>query len=198
MPPEVLERLFEPFFTTKGHAGTGLGLAVVHGIVRDHGGAIVVTSELGQGTLFRVYLPVASAESAEVVAGGADSAPRGRGERIMYVDDEEAVVLAVERILERLGYVCTGFVDPEAALAAFRASPQVFDVVITDGAMPHMTGFQLARDLRALRPDLPLGLVSAYQDGTGSADAGIDVRIPKPPTLGELGRALRKLLAGRT
>lgn len=114
-------RVSEPFFTTKGQAGTGLGLCVVHGIVHDHGGSITVESEPGAGASI-VYLPAAPGEAGERVAGSA-SVPAGRGERVMCVDDEPALVHAMQRVLERLGYACVGFSDATAALSAFRAEP---------------------------------------------------------------------------
>jgi signal transduction histidine kinase len=193
--PDLLERVFEPFFTTKGVKGTGLGLAVVHGIVREHGGAVTVKSELGVGTTFELYLPVADTAAKQAPADE-DAAPTGRGERIMYVDDEPAVVLAAERLLQRLGYACIGFTDSRAALRAFAADPAAFDAVITDGAMPGMTGRQLAGALRAIRPDVRVALASAYGEMIDDAnDAGFALRIAKPPGVSELARALRTLLA---
>ena len=194
MSHEVLDRLFEPFFTTKGYHGTGLGLSVVHGIVREHRGAITVRSEIGRGSSFTIYLP--AAEHAQDPQLAPESALQsGHGERIMYVDDEPSIVLVVTRLLERLGYVCVGFTDARAALQAFKADPRAYDAVITDGAMPVLTGPQMAAQMRALRPDLPIALASAHSDDPGLGDrAGIAVRIAKPPSVGELARALRTML----
>jgi signal transduction histidine kinase len=194
MSPEVLERIFEPFFTTKGRKGTGLGLSVVHGIVRDHQGAIAVSSELGVGTSFSIYLPEAET-SAELTKSEPNAPPRGHGERILCVDDEEALVLVMERVLGRLGYACTGFTEASSALHAFRADPRAFDLVITDGAMPHTTGLQFARELRAIRPDVPIVLSSAHAETSeAAAELGIALRIAKPARVAELARALRTAL----
>jgi len=163
MSPEVLVRLFEPFFTTKGHAGTGLGLSVVHGIVREHDGVIPVAGDLGQGTTFRIYLPQASTV-ADPVSPPAGAPARGRGERVMIVDDEESILLVLQRILDRLGYECTCFTDAAAALQAFRTSPRAFEAVLTDGAMPSTTGVQLARELRAIRGDIRVAVVSGSHE----------------------------------
>ena len=196
IPPEIRDRLFEPFFTTKGVESTGLGLAVVHGIVRDHGGAITVSSEVGRGSAFCVYLP--AAPGAE--AGEAPAAPalvRGGGERVMYVDDEEALVFVMTRLLRRLGYEPLAFSDPAAALHAFRLSPGDVDAVIADLAMPGMSGAELLRALREIRPGLPVALASGHvpEDGAALAALGdLPVRIRKPATLEEIARTLEELL----
>ena len=143
MIPEVMERIFEPFFTTKAPGeGTGMGLALVHGIVTNHGGTVLVASVVGQGTTFTVYLPC-SADLGQDHASQEGSLPYGAptgAERVLLVDDEATLVHLGEAILQRLGYevvVCTSSTE---ALEVFRAAPQGFDLVITDQTMPHMTG----------------------------------------------------------
>jgi len=156
MDAKTMERIFDPFFTTKGHTeGTGLGLSVVHGIVRNHGGAITVSSKPGAGTSFEVFLPrlehVWKDEAVEAVA----SSPTG-SERILFVDDEEDVVFAGRKMLERLGYQVVVARDGLEALTIFAAGPDNFDLVITDQTMPNLTGADLARELIAIRPNIPV------------------------------------------
>ena len=195
MSREILDRLFEPFFTTKGHAGTGLGLSVVHGIVHDHGGAIVVESELGRGTAFRIYLPATTSAVMEA-RPEATLAILGSGQHVMYVDDEEALVFLMTRVLRRLSYRCTGYSDPDAALQAFRSDPHGFDAVITDMSMPGMTGLELASALAHIRPGIPVALASGYTPSEldTTADGSIIVRITKPTSMEDVGRALREML----
>jgi signal transduction histidine kinase len=162
IPPDVLDRMFDPFFTTRGAAeGTGLGLSLVHGIVADLGGAIDVRTTVGRGTTFTIWLPTAGeavARSAEVAA----ELPRGNGQTVMIADDEKPLVALAEEILAELGYEPVGFNSSPAALQAFREAPQRFDIVLTDETMPELTGTDLARQIRLLRPDIPIVLMSGY------------------------------------
>ena len=166
IPPQVLERMFDPFFTTKGVGqGTGLGLSLVHGIVADLGGAIEVRTTVGRGTTFTIWLPIsgeATVPSAEV----ARDLPRGHGQTVMIVDDEKPLVALAEEMLAELGYEPIGFSSSVAALEAFRAAPQRYDVVLTDETMPELVGIDLAREIRVLRPELPIVLMSGYSGGT--------------------------------
>ena len=192
--PEVVDRIFDPFFTTKGHEGTGLGLAVVDGIVRDHQGAITVESAVGRGTTFRLYFPEAGPTAGAVAATGKVSV-KGAGQHVMYVDDEEALVLVMTRLLESLGYRCTGFVDPHDALQAFRVDPHAFDAVIADLSMSSMSGLDLARALVGIRADVPVAIISGYTADPGARSAhGVRARIHKPATMSELSSALADLL----
>ena len=150
--PAVFDRIFDPFFTTKGVGeGTGLGLSLVHGIVTDLGGAIDVNTKLGEGTTFEIWLPVAGEIALPAIEADRNAA-RGNGEIIMIVDDERPLVALAEEITAQMGYEPVGFDSSRAALEAFRANPDGFDAVLTDEAMPELTGTELARELRKLRP----------------------------------------------
>jgi PAS domain S-box-containing protein len=196
MDADTMQRIFDPFFTTKPVGqGTGLGLSVAHGIMKAHDGAITVYSQPDKGTTFRLYFPAAGAQPATT-----SSPPRkleaGNGERVLYIDDDEAIVQLSTRILERLGYRVDGFTRPEDALAIFNERPHEFDVAVTDLSMPRMSGFELARELRKLRPDLPVLLTSGYvrpEDRVVARELGIHDFILKPNTVEELGHSLDKV-----
>ena len=160
--PEVLERMFDPFFTTKRVGdGAGLGLALVHGIIADSGGIIDVATQVGVGTTFRVWLPTAG-EMPTLLAEPKSELPRGNGETVMIVDDEGSLVALAEKTLAELGYEPVGFDSSLTALRAFRADPNRFDLVLTDETMPDLTGTELAREIRQLRPDILIILMSGY------------------------------------
>jgi predicted ATPase/signal transduction histidine kinase/ActR/RegA family two-component response regulator len=162
IPPAVLERMFDPFFTTKRVGdGTGLGLALVHGIVAELGGVIDVATQIGVGTTFTIWLPVTSL-TPRLPAQPAGELPRGNGETVMIVDDERALVALAEETLAALGYEPVGFDSSLAALQAFRAQPKRFDLVLTDETMPDLTGTELAREIRRLRPEISIILMSGY------------------------------------
>ena len=194
MTADVRARIFEPFFTTKGDGqGSGLGLAVVHGIVEEHHGLITVASRPGAGTTIDVYLGAATADVA--AASPAPITIRGPGAMVIYVDDEPLIVHAVVSALELLGHRARGFTRASAALAAIRAEPSAVDVVITDLSMPEMSGVELAHTITALGVDLPIVLVSGYapQADEELTRAGIRHWLPKPfdiATLSELVRSL--------
>jgi PAS domain S-box-containing protein len=196
MDKRTVERIFDPFFTTKpAGQGTGLGLSVVHGIMRGHQGAITVYSQPRKGTSFHLYFPaVQSAVSVEPAQTGA--ADRVRGEHVLYVDDETTLVHLATRTLGRLGYRVTGHDDPQQALTEFTAHPQDFDAVVTDLSMPGMSGFELARALLAVRPDIPLVMTSGYvrpQDEETARSIGVRAVILKPSTVEELGVVLDEM-----
>jgi NO-binding membrane sensor protein with MHYT domain/nitrogen-specific signal transduction histidine kinase/ActR/RegA family two-component response regulator len=162
IPPAVLKRMFDPFFTTKRVGdGTGLGLALVHGIVADFGGVIDVATLLGVGSSFTIWLPAAGPVP-RLLAEPAGELPRGNGETIMIVDDERALVALAEETLAGLGYEPVGFDSSVAALQAFRADPNRFDLVLTDETMPDLTGTELAGKMRQLRPEISIILMSGY------------------------------------
>ena len=199
MDRSVMERIFDPFFTTKEPGeGTGMGLAVVHGIVKSHGGAITVHNDPGEGTTFHVYLPRLESPTEPEEALTAEPAPRGK-ERILFVDDEEQLVRMGQRMLERLGYSVTARTSSVEALEAFRAQPEKFDLVITDQTMPNMTGVELARELMRIRPDIPVILITGFSEAVTLEKAGrMDIReyIMKPVLLRDLGKAIRRVLDG--
>jgi PAS domain S-box-containing protein len=162
IPPQVLQRMFDPFFTTKGVGeGTGLGLSLVHGIVADLGGAIDVRTTIGHGTTFTIWLPIAG-EATAPLPEVATNLPRGHGQTVMIVDDEKPLVALAEEILAELGYEPVGFSSSLVALEAFRLAPQRYDIVLTDETMPELVGTDLARELRLLRPAIPVVLMSGY------------------------------------
>jgi len=162
IPPAVLERMFDPFFTTKRVGdGTGLGLALVHGIVADLGGVIDVATQVGVGTTFTIWLPT-TGKRPRLLEEPAGELPRGNGETVMIVDDEPVLVALAEETLAELGYEPVGFDSSLAALQAFHAEPKRFDLVLTDETMPDLTGTELAREMRQLRPDISIILMSGY------------------------------------
>lgn len=192
MTPEVARRAFEPFFTTKpAGSGTGLGLSVVHGIVRDHGGALEVTTAVGAGTTIAVYLPLAPARPPTAAA-----AP-GRGERVVVVDDNAAITDLTVRQLADLGYRPTGFTDPTAAAAAVAADPAGVDVLLTDLRMQKLSGLALAAAVRGRRPGLPVVLASGSGELGGAAPPGA-VLLAKPFTREQLAAALARALGRGT
>ncbi|MBI4800876.1 MAG: response regulator [Desulfarculus sp.] len=196
MAPEVQQRIFEPFFTTKGVGqGTGLGLSVVHGIIKNHGGAISVQSQPGQGTTFRVFLPRVEAEE-ERPAPEPAPVPRGTG-TVLLVDDDAALADLGRIMMERLGYTVQAFTSSPEALAAFRFQPQVFDLVVSDNIMPQMTGTQLIGEIKAIRPDLPVALCTGnneYIPRESLHSLGISRLIMKPLSYRVLAEHLSDLL----
>ncbi|HYJ42168.1 MAG TPA: PAS domain S-box protein, partial [Steroidobacteraceae bacterium] len=177
IPPEIADRIFDPFFTTKDvGTGTGLGLSLVHGIVTELGGAIDVASTPGAGSTFTIYLPRCGDAAESVDAREADL-PRGRGQRVLIVDDEEPLVQLASRTLEELGYAPVGFTSSSAALAALRAGPQHFDALITDERMPEMSGSELIREVRGMCGPMPIVLMSGY---LGTALGEADEVLQKP------------------
>ena len=200
MTPETMERVFEPFFTTKGPGGSGLGLSVVHGIVQDHRGAITVESELGKGSTFAVYFPAAESQRAvSVPVAPHGNGRRGKGERIMYVDDDEALLSVMERTLGVCGYRCQSFSDPVVAVTEFSANPDAWDAVITDLAMPAMSGLDLAEHLRSIRPDVRIALTTGHiHDIERVSQVGISVRLQKPYSIDTVGAAMYELLGQPT
>lgn len=197
MPPATLRRIFEPFFTTKPHGeGTGLGLAVVHGIMDSHEGAIEVYSQPGEGTVFHLYFPAHTGEVA-LAAPEENSVPRGRGERILIVDDEEMLVKLGRKALTGLGYQTEGTTEPEVAVALIQSDPDRFALVITDQTMPKMTGLDLAARLLQIRPALPIILSTGYsQTLTTAAVEAVGIRqlLLKPFSIQTLGNAVHAAL----
>jgi nitrogen-specific signal transduction histidine kinase/ActR/RegA family two-component response regulator len=194
MDQATLARVFDPFFTTKAPGeGTGLGLSVVHGIMKTHGGAITTASEPGLGTTFQLYFPVATPDSEAVALEGA--AAEGGGARVLYIDDEEAVIALGTEMLQGLSYRVTSCTTPAEAIEIFRVRPRDFDAVVTDLAMPGMSGLELTRELRAIRPDVPVVLCTGYiadDDARAAQSLGIRDIVLKPYTAPDLGQALSR------
>jgi CheY-like chemotaxis protein len=196
MNKEVMERAFDPFFTTKNPGeGSGMGLAVVHGIVRDQGGAITVHSEPGKGSAFSVFLPRISGEESGPAAEAAYP-ETGHG-RILLVDDEQVQVETVKNVLERLGYTVTTATLGQEALGLFQRDPEAYDLVITDQTMPHMTGLELAKNILRIRPGLPIVLTTGFSeivDADAARAAGIRRFQMKPFSLREMAETVRSAL----
>jgi PAS domain S-box-containing protein len=162
IPAQVLERMFDPFFTTKSAGkGTGLGLSLVHGIVADLGGGIDVSTVVGCGTTFTIWLPC-TGEAAAATTELATRLPHGNGQRILIIDNEKSLVALAEEILAELGYEPIGFSSSVDALQEFRETPQHFDAVLTDETMPELTGIDLASEIALLRPDMPIVMMSGF------------------------------------
>jgi CheY-like chemotaxis protein len=198
MTPDVLEKIFDPFFTTKEKGeGTGMGLSIVHGIVKSHGGTIFASSELGKSSIFNVYFPVIE-RRLEPETELEEPLPTGT-ERILFVDDEQAIVNIGKQSLETLGYDITTRTSSVEALELFKAQPDRFDLIITDMTMPNMTGEKLAKELIQIRPDIPVILCTGFSAKIDEKKAmAMDIRafISKPILKQEIAKTIRAVLGG--
>ncbi len=196
--PDILGLIFDPYFTTKGpDKGTGMGLAMVHGIIESYGGGITVDTQISRGTTFTIYLPVVNnisqpaPDMSEEICGGA--------ENILFVDDDLSITKMQQQRLERMGYAVSVFTDSLEALEIFSSSPDNFDIVITDMTMPKMTGDRLAVEIKKIRPDVPVILCTGYSEKI-NIRAGVDLQIDgflmKPVDKVQMARAIRKFLDG--
>ena len=198
MKPEVMTRIFEPFFTTKDIGkGTGMGLSVVHGIVKSHGGVITMESSEGKGSLFTVYLPVCD-EDCQALACHTDNTPpvRGKG-KILIVDDEEIVLSSLQRVLTMSGYQVVAVSDGIEAFDLFCRKPSEFDIVLTDLTMPGMTGLELTKKLLDIRPDTSVILCTGFNDAIDYNEArslGIKDLLLKPAGTKELRKTITRIL----
>jgi signal transduction histidine kinase/ActR/RegA family two-component response regulator len=198
IPADVLPRIFEPFFTTKAPGeGSGLGLAVVHGILQSHGGAVTVDSRPAEGTIVRLYFPIASRAATREPTPDARAHVQGRGEHILFIDDEEPITRSTELLLKRLGYVVSTHCEADTALAQFSAERDRFAVVFMDLTMPRLSGLDVAERVRSIRPDVPIVLASGF---LGEADLArartlrVTHLVDKPLTLNGLASALAACL----
>jgi CheY-like chemotaxis protein len=197
MDDKVMERIFEPYFTTKGVGeGTGMGLSVVHGIVRSHEGAITVVSQPGAGSTFCVFFPAGAKEVGTQPDAGPVGIPMGK-ESILFVDDEPELALLGKQALERFGYTVFSTAKAVEAFDVFRAAPDKFDLVVTDQTMPEMTGMELAAELRQIRPNIPVILCTGFSELVTEQNmraAGIQEVVMKPLIMHEAGRIIRRVL----
>ena len=207
MDAAIRERIFEPFFTTKPvNEGTGLGLSVVHGIVQGHDGEITVQSEPGKGSTFTIYLPLvgapeaASADKTPVAVATPAFNPKDR-QRILYLDDDESLVLLVRRLLERRGFQVSAYLNQEEALEFLRANSSAFDLVLSDYNMPGMSGLDVAREVRAIRADLPVAVASGFIDEelqTQADNAGVRELISKGDDVDQFCAVIQRLIRSAT
>jgi len=200
MTANVMERIFDPFFTTKKPGeGTGMGLAVVHGIVKSLNGAVTVESQPGKGSVFTVYLPIVARETERTVQEATLPLPGGR-ERILFVDDETPIAEMNCTILQRLGYEVTALSSSTEAFEVFASHPEAFDLVITDQTMPDLTGAELAKRIRSIRKETPVILVTGFSetmDAERARKIGINQLLMKPIIKQELAEAIRTAMESR-
>ncbi len=196
MKPEVMERIFDPYFTTKNIGeGTGLGLSVVSGIIKKHGGALTVYSEPDKGAAFHIYLPLVETDVSDSIDSKA-APPRGN-ERILFVDDEEVIVAMGQEILEDLGYHVTVEKNSMMALKRFSSNAESFDLLVTDMTMPGLSGKELAGKIREIRPGMPIVICSGYTElntASETLEAGFDGFLMKPYTTRMLAEVIRNAL----
>jgi CheY-like chemotaxis protein len=197
--PDIIGRIFDPYFTTKEIGkGTGMGLAISHGIMKNHGGTITVESRLGRGTTFRVFFPVVKKEIVPAIKNNA--VIPGGNERLLFIDDETLLAEMGKDMLERLGYQVTVEQSSLEALYLFQSAPDAFDLVITDQTMPDMIGVDLARRMMQIRPDIPIILCTGYSSSVDEASAkqiGIKEFALKPLTKRSIAGLIRKALEAK-
>jgi len=200
MDAATMQRIFEPFFTTKPVGeGTGLGLSVVHGIMRVHEGEIRVDSEPGKGTTFELYLPASQAPGTAAIQEPTPPATTILSQHVLYIDDDESLVFLVKRLLEKRGYRVSGYLQQQQALDALRTDPESYDLVLTDYNMPGMSGLDVAREVRTIRPDLPVAIASGFiTEELNALAEGVGVRalISKPNAVVDLCDVIQGLLPG--
>ncbi|MBF0111219.1 MAG: PAS domain S-box protein, partial [Desulfamplus sp.] len=200
IPPEIIDKIFDPYFTTKPvDKGTGMGLSVVHGIVKNYNGLITVKSRPQYGTTFTILLPLVDQPSADIIKESeTESRYNGTAERILLVDDDELIVEMTSEMLDRLGYRVESKFDPNEALKLFEANPEAFDLIITDMTMPQMTGAKLAEKISQIRADVPIILCSGYSsliNEDKAIEAGISAYMMKPVSMQDLGETIRRVLS---
>jgi CheY-like chemotaxis protein/anti-sigma regulatory factor (Ser/Thr protein kinase) len=196
MDVETMKHIFEPFFTTKEEGkGTGLGLSVVHGIVLSHGGEIEVESELGKGTVFHVYLPCMETSLPTLTIG--DDDVEGGDECILFIDDDTYIAGMAEMMLKSFGYDVTARTSSVSGLDIFRRQPDKFDLLITDQLMPGMTGLQFVAEIRKMRPEIPVVLITGFSEPSNVgafSEYGIEEILRKPISRRDMGLVIRRAL----
>jgi len=194
--PEIIGQVFDPYFTTKEMGkGSGMGLSIVHGIVKNHDGAITVDSKIGKGTTFTILFPVVDEKPVEDIA--ATGEPLLGTESILFVDDEESITNVTGKMLERLGYKVETSLNPIEALALFKSKPESFDLVITDMTMPQMTGAKLSEKLIKIRSDIPVIICTGHSsliDEDKARQLGIAGYVMKPVSMSTIAKAIREVL----
>ncbi|MBS3809401.1 MAG: response regulator, partial [Desulfobacterales bacterium] len=200
---QYFDKIFEPYFTTsETGTGTGLGLSVVHGIVKSHSGHITVYSEPGKGSTFHVYFPFAEQErSRDISTGQVDKELPTGTESILLAEDEKPIIDMQQQILETLGYHVTSRTSSVEALEVFRANPYKFDLLVTDITMPNMTGDRLALKVKEIRPDIPVILCTGFSEKINDQqrkELGIEGFLMKPVTKKDIAEAVRKVLDGNS
>ena len=194
--PAIADRIFDPYFTTKEIGkGSGLGLAVVHGIVKNHRGAVFVDSKPGKGSVFTVFIPI-TAQKAVTVTAGPDEVPRGN-ETILFVDDEKTIADLTGIMLKKLGYKAEIKTDPAEALELFRSKPHMFDLVITDMTMPHMSGIRFSKKIKKIYPEIPIIICTGHSlfiDEEKARSLDIAAYLTKPVKMKDIARTIRQVL----
>jgi CheY-like chemotaxis protein/anti-sigma regulatory factor (Ser/Thr protein kinase) len=194
---KLKNKIFEPYFTTKEQGkGTGLGLAVVYGIVKEYGGEIEMETEIGSGTTFRIYLPLIDESEDKSITEAKTELEMGH-ENILLVDDEPAVVRLEQQMLERLGYKISSHTSSLDAVEVFRSNPDAFDIIITDMTMPNMTGDQLAKEILSIKPDMPIIICTGFSERINKEQAGIiGIKgfLMKPIIKSDMAQMVRKVL----
>jgi len=201
MDEEILRKIFDPYFTTKEVGeGTGLGLALVYGIVEEHGGYVKADSVPGKGSIFHVFFPITANDIISKVQTNTSQPLIGGSERIMVVDDDESILLSTLEFLKDFGYEMSGFSNGAQAFKAFEKNPDQFDLIITDMTMPKMTGDQLSSRVLKIRNDLPIMLCTGYSDNISEIKAlklGIKEYLQKPIDSQRLLLLIREVLDGK-
>ena len=197
IPEDLIGKVFDPYFTTKEQEkGTGLGLAVVYGIVKEHGGDIKVYSEIGKGSTFDIYFPLMK-KSIDSESIPEPEKYQGGSERILLVDDEKTIAKLEKQMLERLGYDVTSRISGFDALAAFKANPSSYDLVVTDMSMPNIPGDKLAQEIKTIRSDVPIIICTGFSERiheNNLQQMGINGLLMKPIVKSELAKTIRKVL----
>ncbi len=195
--PEIMDQIFDPYFTTRETGkGSGMGLAVVHGIVKNHDGAITVAGKPGEGASFTMFFPMIDEEPETTAMEKTDTSLYGT-ESILFVDDEEGITQVAEEILKVFGYRVEAVTDPKDALALFKLNPGYFDVVVTDMTMPNMTGAKLAEKLKKIRPDIPIIISTGHSPLINSEIAGqlgIAAYLEKPISISDIAKTIRQII----